>query len=313
MRLQVVDWEKTYENNRSREVIACRFVCVPNKFGIGLTKILSQPDGLVIYAVWCLLLGYLSRQNSPRGGYLTDDGSATGKPIPNEEFAMLWRCQESQVDRAFSFICKIGWVQELGYSVVKSDDAVPTICRPSADVVTTQCRRSDVEGKGIEEKRKEGRKGTADSPIPTAPPKFTPADVDEIIEAYPNAGRSGIRAAKYHVQRALTEVHLMGEPDPKGMLLAKVKEYAESDVVKCGKVMGLKRFWEDGHYEDDPEVWRDRTDASAGASAGKPGPLPTTPGGLGFPVKDEPLTKEEIDDMVKFCKEQKEGGGESNA
>src|SRR5688500_17694384 len=57
------NWAKSFENNKSRVIGACRYVCMPNKQdGLGLLRILAQEDGAALFRVWCLILQACSRQ-----------------------------------------------------------------------------------------------------------------------------------------------------------------------------------------------------------------------------------------------------------
>jgi hypothetical protein len=135
MRIQVLDWSKHFENNKSRERDQCSFVCVPNKqHGLGLTNILSEPDGAMIYGIWCLLIGLLSRQSKPRDGHLTDTGRADGRHLTGTELALLWRRKEEEITRAMTVVCspKVGWAIDLDSRCQPCAQAVPAECPPSA-------------------------------------------------------------------------------------------------------------------------------------------------------------------------------------
>ncbi len=153
MKIQVLEWDRHFENNKSRERDKCSFVCVPNKqHGVGLTHILSQPDGAAIYGVWCLLIGFLSRQKKPRDGHLTDTGGALGRHLTGTELAVLWRRSELEIARAFEVFCfpNVGWAIDL--------DKVPAECPLSAHVVPVECPSGAPEEKRIEEKGTEYNK-----------------------------------------------------------------------------------------------------------------------------------------------------------
>ena len=78
MRLQVIDWNDYFENNKSREINKCSFVCTPNKQdGMGLLRVLNEPDGAAIYGIWGLIIGAASRQSLPRSGHLTRPRTVT--------------------------------------------------------------------------------------------------------------------------------------------------------------------------------------------------------------------------------------------
>jgi hypothetical protein len=143
IKYQVKNWSETYENNKSRERDECSFVCVPNKHdGLGLTRILSMPNGAFTYGIFNLIIGACSRQSKPRDGWLTDDGTETGRPWTADDMAMLWRQPVAEIEKALQVLCS----DAVGWMVAVSAREVPAECPPSAP-----------EEKRIEEKRKEDR------------------------------------------------------------------------------------------------------------------------------------------------------------
>lgn len=98
---QVKDWEKIYENARSRDVINCTFVCMPNsQDGNGFVELMSEPDGTAIYGLFCAIVGKLSRQRPPRKGLLTSDGTDDGLPWTAQMMSKWWRRPVDEVERA---------------------------------------------------------------------------------------------------------------------------------------------------------------------------------------------------------------------
>jgi hypothetical protein len=111
--LQLVDWNKHFENNKSRERDRCGFVCVPNKFGgVGLTNVLDHPEGAAIYGIWVLILELCSKQHRPRDGWLTDNGRPDGRPLGPEQLARLFRRSQTEIKLCFEVVSNIevGWI-----------------------------------------------------------------------------------------------------------------------------------------------------------------------------------------------------------
>lgn len=109
------NWSAHFENNKSRERESCRYVCMPNKQdGVGLTRILAEPDGLAIFGVWCLILQACSRQKK-RDGWLTADGDPESPPWDIEDLALRWRCTPQAIQRALDIVCshKIQWMEKI--------------------------------------------------------------------------------------------------------------------------------------------------------------------------------------------------------
>lgn len=111
---RIKDWDGHFENDRSRRVDECSFVCVPNKqHGLGLLYILSLEDGLTVYAIWNLILGAASRQRKPRQGWMSDDGTEAGIPWTHEEMALRWRRSIKEIETAIQVLCssRVGWLE----------------------------------------------------------------------------------------------------------------------------------------------------------------------------------------------------------
>ncbi len=153
---RIKDWDKFFENNKSRIVDQCSFVCVPNKQdGMGLTRILSTKNGASIYGIWCLVVGACSRQRKPRLGYLTDDGTAEGNPWDAEDLANRWRQPVDLIADALAVLSssRIGWLEH-------SPSQVPSKCPSSA------AERSTKEGRN---ERTEGMNGRKEELTPDKP------------------------------------------------------------------------------------------------------------------------------------------------
>ncbi len=151
---QVRDWDRHFENFKSRTVDRCGYVCTPNKqHGEGLTYILSLNDGLSIYGVFNLILGACSQHGKPREGWLTNDGTAQGKPWTASSLSIRWRQTVQVVVRALEVLSssEVGWliahpVSEAGY---QTDTAVS--------------------GNGMELKGKEGKGKQVSTPVSSEP------------------------------------------------------------------------------------------------------------------------------------------------
>lgn len=168
---RVKDWDKHFENNKSRERDQCHFVCVPNKqHGLGLLRILSEPDGAGIYGVWHLIVGLLSRQHLPRIGCLTVDGSQDGCPISTADLAMLWRRPEKEIKRALEVLAssKVGWIE------ITSND--PAECPSSAREVPDECQPCVLEEK--ERNRREEKRKKEDC---SEPPKAADSELTDFV------------------------------------------------------------------------------------------------------------------------------------
>lgn len=112
---RIRNWSTNFENAKSRKLGRCRYVCMPNKQdGLGLGRILAEPDGATIFGVWCLILQACSRQTE-RAGWLTDDGTEKGRPWDLDDLAFRWRRPIGEVRRCVSVVVapKVGWMEVL--------------------------------------------------------------------------------------------------------------------------------------------------------------------------------------------------------
>ncbi len=143
MKYQIKDWAEHFENNRSRQVEKCSFVCVPNKqSGLGFCRIISEPEGAAIYGIWQMILGACSQQKT-RDGWLTSDGHHDGTPWSLQDLALKFRRPEKEIAMAIEVLTSesVGWI-------------VTHDCRPSDAQVTPDCRLG-----ALKEGRKELKEG----------------------------------------------------------------------------------------------------------------------------------------------------------
>ena len=167
---QVKDWGKPhFENYKSRERDACRFVAMPNKQdGIGLMRILASPNGHALFGVWCLILQKLSRQSRPRDGWLTDDGLPNSTPWDLAELAFQWRADLSLLQAALNTFTdpRIGWmaVREINETYIGGDTFAAEVPRSAAKVprVNAEVPRqgSEVPSEGKKEGREDSKAGS---------------------------------------------------------------------------------------------------------------------------------------------------------
>jgi len=184
---QIPGWDHHFENNKSRDIDECSYVAMPNKqHGMGFTRIMAQPDGAAIFGVWCLILQAASRQERPRKGWLTDDGTETGIAWDIEDLAMRWRRPVEEIRRALDVLCspKIGWLkasQRPASDCRPGAGEVPPDCRPTAGALPSNHPRTNeqLEGKeGNEQPAADGSTGDLFPPGHGTPPP-PPADSPE--------------------------------------------------------------------------------------------------------------------------------------
>ncbi len=172
---QIRDWPEYFENAKSRTIKECTWVPMPNKqSGLGLSRILSEPDGVAIYGFWVLIVGACSRQRSPRDGWLTADGHHEGTPWTPQDLALMFRRVENEAERALAILSSksVAWLEAHHAEVPQGYDEDTTGARSTPNPST-------------KEGRKEGREGRKAAPSPARTPEPTPAREDTDTDAEP--------------------------------------------------------------------------------------------------------------------------------
>lgn len=138
MTYRIRDWDKHYENNRTRDMKTMSWVPVPNKHdGEGFATIMHEPDGVQILGAWLLILQVASKSH-PRGTLLRDSRT----PHTALSIAIKTRVHDKNIiQRALDFLSspQVAWIEHY------ADNPAPSCGNPAP---------SCAEG------RKEGTEGT---------------------------------------------------------------------------------------------------------------------------------------------------------
>lgn len=154
---QILNWDRHFENDRSRKIDRCSFACVPNKqHGMGFCRIASEPDGAAIYGIWHMIVGACSQQSLPRDGWLTENGKSDGVPWAAADLALKFRRPETEILRSLKFLSseRVAWL--IVHSQLTSNS------RPTHVVATLESPPTHPEGRkeGIEGKKEDGANGS---------------------------------------------------------------------------------------------------------------------------------------------------------
>lgn len=104
---QIVDYERHFENYKSKTIERCSWFAMPNKHGgVGWSNLMARPNGAVIYGIWVCLVQLCSRQRLPRCGYLTADGKRDGRRYSVSELARLFRRPEMEIRQCFAAVTR---------------------------------------------------------------------------------------------------------------------------------------------------------------------------------------------------------------
>lgn len=137
---RIKNWAKHFENAKSRQIDSLSWVPVPNKHdGEGFRTIISEPDGLVLYGCWHLILQVASKCH-PRGTLVREDKT----PHTAKSIAIKTGCgNQEAIQRTLDFCSslEVGWIEQL------TSEVTPKY--PASDTeVTPPCPRT--EGNGTE-------------------------------------------------------------------------------------------------------------------------------------------------------------------
>lgn len=154
--LRVHDWERLYENNRSREMKRTNWFPMPNDLSAdSYVELLAHSAGAAHLGVWTAVLMVASRAK-PRGCLTREDG----RPHTTESLARVMRLPEQLVKDAIQRLLEIGLLEGLNnkFRRAKGLSSHSTASRPHSPAGESQEGAS--EGNGTEhhhqeEKRKE--------------------------------------------------------------------------------------------------------------------------------------------------------------
>jgi len=95
----VKDWDKYYENNRSRDIKAPQWVPIPNKHdGDGYTQLMEQDDSGAMYGAWIAIIALASKCDN-RGTLLRSDGT----PHDVASISRITRINKASIQKTLDF------------------------------------------------------------------------------------------------------------------------------------------------------------------------------------------------------------------
>jgi len=110
--LRIVDWEKNFENNRTREIKRLSWVPMPNKMdGSGYCAIMADKNSVEIFACWVAIVEVASRCD-PRGSLLRG-GKNGPQPLDSASLSLITRLPERAFNVAIPKLKEIGWLEEI--------------------------------------------------------------------------------------------------------------------------------------------------------------------------------------------------------
>lgn len=118
--LRVVDWNRRFENNRTRELKRMDWVPMPNQHdGDGFSELLDHPNGVAHYGAWALLAQVASKCREiavgcgGRGTLLRD----CAEPHDAASLARITKGDQKVFEEAIPRLLKIRWLEYLELEV----------------------------------------------------------------------------------------------------------------------------------------------------------------------------------------------------
>lgn len=230
MRLyKIRDWNKHYENSRTRTMAVMRWVPVPNKHdGGGYIELVSGRDGSAMLGAWVAVLQVASKC-TPRGILVRGNGN----PHTSASLSAITRLSEDCIEKMLNKASSkdIGWIEVLENNEV-TDYLSPAYQEGDKDV-TGACKGTDEEENRIEGNGREGN-----------------TYVQKIYEAYPR------KVAKAPALIAIAKALSVRGPE---WMLERVKLFAKSHAGNLGKYTPHPATWFNGaRYDDDETQWQEQ-------------------------------------------------------
>lgn len=128
MKLRIKNWDRHFENDRSRRVDKCSFVCIPNSLGQGMKNLMALESFLPVFAIFILIVEECSKHPKPRNGYLTRGGRENGEPWTYDDIAGWYGLDRTDVEAYFSILMssKVGWIEDLDTNSPPTHHALTT-------------------------------------------------------------------------------------------------------------------------------------------------------------------------------------------
>ena len=106
---RITDWEKHFQNNRTREIKFMSWVPIPTKMdGDGFTELLDHPNGAAHYGAWITCV-HVAAKSHPRGSLVRADG----RPHDIDSLSRITRIQRGVLSEALPRLLSIGWLEEV--------------------------------------------------------------------------------------------------------------------------------------------------------------------------------------------------------
>lgn len=151
--ITIRDWDRHFENNRTRELAAgLKWVPMPTGHdGAGYTELLDHPNGAAHFGAWCALV-QVAAKCSPRGVLARSAAEPPGRPLDATDLARMTRIPRQVIEEAIPRLAGIGWIDVTPCAATTPQEGATT----SQEGATTshplapRARARGPEGKGEE-------------------------------------------------------------------------------------------------------------------------------------------------------------------
>lgn len=257
------DWEKHFENNRTRELKELRFVIMPNKHdGDGYTELLDHPNGAAHYGAWCSIVQVASKGQHPAGGCGNPAGCCEcrgillregARPHDSASLSRLTRIPAQVYEEVLPRLVDIGWLEVLQTQTQQNqvDRTIPQDVgtKPHPPAGKCDSLKNGMEGNGIEKKEEVEDAAspldvvfsywqkTLNHPRAVLSPerkakiqaRLKDSTVDEIKRAI-----DGCKASDFHMGRTERSSKVFDDIE----LICRTRSKLESFIAEAGKVNG---------------------------------------------------------------------------
>jgi len=175
--LKIRDWDKYFENNRTRELKRLDWVPMPVKMdGDGYTELVDHPHGAAHFGAWCAIVE-VAAKCEPRGTLLRDGQ----KPHDAASLARVTRLPVKVFDDVIPRLLVIGWLE----SQTLSDHQVTTIPQEDAGIPQDDATKSHLpalNGREWNGREQKGREEESSEPADAAAlPPAVPNDGSDVV------------------------------------------------------------------------------------------------------------------------------------
>jgi len=285
---RIIDWNKHFENNRTREIKSLRWVSMPNYHdGSGFRTLMQQPDGEALYGVWAVIVQIASR--APQRGLLVRND---GEPYTAETISartgmkleLVRRCIEVLQSPQIKWIQSVPIVKSAGAAIPQEGAAIPqegaaipqegaaipqegaAIPQEGAAIPQEGAARARAggEGRGRSSSVSDSRTVDTYTGKQNTQQRAREADRTDPAESFPDFWRvyASIRpVGETEARQVWTQRRLDSDIDAIGACLA---SYLASAEVSNGKVMAAAKWLRTNHQDGWNSRWPEAPAAPSG-------------------------------------------------